>query len=47
MQIRHPDNRAWTRLGGIKNAKLQKININQYLNNEKTIIYPIPTNLDA
>ena len=46
-QIRHPDNRAWTRLGGIKNAKLQKININQYLNNDKTIIYPIPTEMDA
>ena len=47
LQIRHPDNRAWTRLGSIKNAKLQKINIKQYLNSEKTIIYPVPTEMDV
>ena len=32
-QIRHPDNRAWTRLGGIENAKLFEIDKNKFINN--------------
>lgn len=31
-QIRHPDNRAWTRLGSIDNAGLFEIDKNKYTN---------------
>lgn len=30
-QIRHPDNRAWTRLGGISNAKILEVDKKEYL----------------
>ena len=30
-RIRHPDNRAWTRLGGISNVKIREVNKNEYL----------------
>ena len=43
-QMRHPDNRAWTRLGSIENAKLQDIKIEQYFNSKKGIIYPTRPN---
>lgn len=32
-KIRHPDNRAWSKLGGIKNAKLTPINKNRFFDN--------------
>lgn len=47
-QIRHPDNRAWTRLGSIENAKLQKVeDIKRYFNKNLDAILPTHTDLDA
>lgn len=36
-QMRHPDNRAWTRLGGITNAKLFEIDKKRYIDNDEII----------